>query len=203
MFMKNVHFGIALALGLTVSSTAALAQKTESADGGQSRVKLSASLVGALSSLGVKLGTVEPSSYSIRIAHFPIVSGAIDLDTAKGQILHSGGLTLAAGKTFVKLQSFIIDTTGSAPVLTGIVVANGKLVGRIPLLDIQLPSGIKLPLKPGDGVILSIYGSNFTLTTEAADALNAAFSVSAFKQGFDFGKGDILALLAGPEDLQN
>jgi len=84
-------------------------------------------------------------------------------------------LTLKAGKTEVKLQSFIIDSTGGEPVITRSVVEDGTLVGRVPLVKIYYPNGLTLPLKPDDGVLK---GDNLglSLTSTTASALNAAIS---------------------------
>jgi hypothetical protein len=96
----------------------------------------------------------------------------VDLQTARGEIIHSGGLTLTAGSTEVRLQSFTIDTTGSSPVPTGLVVVNNKLVGWLPLFNLQLPAGITLPLKPSGEGVLRLKGVGVMLTGPAANALN-------------------------------
>jgi hypothetical protein len=95
----------------------------------------------------------------------------------------------------VKLQSFIIDSTGSEPVITGLVVEDGKLVGRVSLFRIAYPSGISLPLKPDHGV-LKADNIGLSLTSPAASALNAAFHVTALSAGFDVGTADVEAILA-------
>ena len=72
--------------------------------------------------------------------------------------------------------------------LTGIVTANGSIVGRIPLFNLALPAGISLPLvlPPGPEILL-IEGNRMTLTQEAATALNGVFATTAFPAGFDVG----------------
>ncbi len=105
-------------LAMLVSANVASAQKTETIEGGRTTVVLSSSFVSALEGLAVTPGTVSPTRLYNGTVNFPVTGGALDLDTTLGQILHSGGLTLTAGKTEVTLQSFIIDTTGSKPVIT-------------------------------------------------------------------------------------
>ncbi len=183
-----------VALAMMVSANNASAQKTETIEGGRTTVTLASSFVSALQSLGVKPGTVSPTRLYNGAVNFPVTGGAIDLDTAASQILHSGGLTLSAGQTKVTLQSFIIDTTG-APVITGLVSVNGKLLGRLPLFDLALPSGITLPLKPYYGQI-SFKGVGVSLDSNAATALNNVFHVSAFKGGFDIGTAKVVAFLS-------
>src|ERR1700735_2597196 len=114
------------ALALVVCAAGSYAQNTQTIERGRTTVTLASSFVSALGSLGVTPGTVSPTQLHGATVDFPVTGGAIDLDTAAGQILHSGGLTLTAGSTKVELQSFIIDTT-AAPVITGLVSVDGKL----------------------------------------------------------------------------
>jgi len=184
-----------VALAMLVSANHASAQKTETIEGGRTTVALASGFVAALGSLYVTPGTVSPTRLHNGVINFPVTGGAIDLDTASSQILHSGGLTLIAGQTKVTLQSFIIDTT-SAPVITGLVSVDGKLLGRLPLFDLALPSGITLPLKPYDGQII-LKGVGVSLDSAAAGALNSVFHVSAFKGGFGIGTAKVIIDLAG------
>lgn len=118
-------------------------------------------------------------------ARFPIPAAEIDLNTASGEVWHTGGLALSAGNTRVELTLFIIDTTVSgAPVLTGLVKANETVVGRLPLFNLVLPA---LPLPLEVNRILTIPDVKLTLSEEAAGALNSVFNVTAFTEGFDIG----------------
>lgn len=179
-----------VALAMLVSANYATAQKTETIEGGRTTVVLASSFVSALDSLGVTPGTVNPTRLYDGTADFPVTGGAVDLDTASSQILHSGGLTFTAGEIQVTLQSFIIDTTGT-PVITGLVSVDGKLLGRLPLFDLALPGGITLPLKPRDGQIV-LKGVVVTLDRTAAGALNSVFHVSAFTGGFGIGTAKVI-----------
>ena len=179
---------------LFVLPMSALGQQTETVKAGLTTVNLAASFVSALGSLGVTPGTVGPTELRGTRVDFPITGGAFDLDTALGQVLHSGGLTLTAGSTEIRLQSFIIDTTGSAPQITGIVVVNGKLVGRLPLFNLSLPNDITLPIKPEDG-LFKAKGIGVTLTATAASALNGAFGITALSGGLDIGTANVVAVL--------
>jgi len=132
MLIDKLKTTLAMTFVLALACTSALAQKTETVGAGVTSVKLSGDFVGALQSLGVKPGTVEPTKLFHGRVTFPVIGGAIDLKTLKGEIIHSGGLTLTAGNTQVRLQAFTIDTTGAGPVLTGLVVVNGALLGRVP-----------------------------------------------------------------------
>jgi hypothetical protein len=186
----------ALAAALVLAASSVYAQQTKTVEFGQTKVSLASSFVSDLESKGVKPGVVDPTHLKNGVVNFPVTGGAIDLDSAAGQIIHSGGLTLSVPGKNLRLQSFIIDTTGSAPVLTGLVDLNGKLLGRLPLFKLQLPAGVTLPLKPEEG-LLKLKGVNVTLTKTAADALNGIFSVSVFHEGYEIGTANVYAHLQG------
>jgi hypothetical protein len=160
---------------------------------GSTRVALGSVFVGALGSLGVTPGVIFPTTIEGGVANFPIESGILELATAKGEINHSGGLTLSAGGTTVRLTSFLIDTTGAAPVITGLVAANDAVVGRIPLFNL-IPEGLTLPLSAGAG---ALRGVRVELNETAAGALNAVFGVTAFTAGFPIGTAEVNVFSAG------
>ena len=176
-FLKAVTVA-ALALATSVAQA-----QTETIEFGKTTVTLDPGFVSALSSLRLTLGVIEPSRAKLtqgRVS-FPAVAGAIDLATAKGEIIHSSGLTLSSGTTMVRLQSFTIDTTGAAGglVLTGLVTVDGKLAGRLPLFNLQLPAGFAVPLQPSRAGILRLSGVGLTLNATAAAALNSVFKTNA------------------------
>lgn len=125
-----------------------------------------------------------PASLRNGRATFPITDGTLDRQTLRGEIVHSGGLTLTRTTTRVKLKSFIIDTTGTGIVLTGLVSANGSVVGRIPLFNLQIPANSS-PDSHIDRLILN--GVLVTLRPEAAAALNGVFQTNAFVAGLNVG----------------
>lgn len=187
------NFFPTLVLSLALLGIPAMAQQSHTLFQGRTTVKLSSSFTGALSDLGVTPGTVFPTELEEGSVDFPITGGAVDLDTAAGNILHSGGLTLKASDTQVRLQSFIIDTTGKVPMITGLVVVNNALLGRMPLFDLSLPAGFSLPLHLQNGNKLNLSGVGVWLDPGAATALNSVFHVSAFKGGFNIGTADVRA----------
>lgn len=183
-----VAAGIALSMGAPVATAAPTAQVRD----GYTLVELSPEFVGALGSLRIAPSKVLPGTLHQRIAFFPITGGRLDAANAKGEVPHAGGLTLTSGSTQVAITDFIIDTT-SAPKLTGIVTANGSIVGRIPLFNLALPQ-LVLPLQlPPSPETLLIEGNRVTLTSEAATALNGAFGTTAFTPGFYIGIASVYA----------
>lgn len=183
-----VAAGIALSMAAPMVSAAPTAQIRD----GYTLVELLPSFVGALGSLGIAPSKVLPGTLHQRIAFFPITGGRLDAADARGEVPHSGGLALTRGSTEVVISDFIVDTT-SAPKLTGIVTANGSIVGRIPLFNLALPPlGLPLQLPAGPETLL-IEGNRVTLTAEAAAALNAAFRTTAFTPGFNIGIASLYA----------
>lgn len=192
MLRKSLVSTFTMFIALSVAGSHALAQQTKTLSEGVTSVTLSGTFVDALTSLSVTPGTVAPTELERGKASFPVIGGALDLATAKGNILHSGGLTLNAGDTHVALQSFIIDTTAT-PVITGIVSVNGTLVGRIPLFDITLPAGFSVPLNP-EGWVLQLKGVGLTLDPAAASALSGVFKTTV-PGGLTIGTADVTLFL--------
>ena len=166
-------------LGLCFLTSAAFAQRTTTLNFGQTSVTLSPTFTGALKTLGVTPGAVAPSAIFGDQTFFPIIGGAVDLDSAAGNIIHSGGLTLTAGGIEIRLESFIIDTTSTttgAPVLTGLVLKNNQLLGRFPLFNLALPPNFSLPLT-SNGFFLLLDNVGLTLNPTAAGLLNSVYGL--------------------------
>lgn len=189
---RQLLLASACALGLGLAG-AVQAAPTVGTYGGTTTVELDAGFTGALASLGVELGLAGNARVGAAGVGFPIPAGEIDLETAAGEIVHTGGITLTAGDLTVTLSTFIIDTTGESPVLTGLVKANNDLLFRAPLFDLELPAGLTLPLRPSRLGQLPLPGVGLTLTAAAADLLNAVFEVEAFEEGLVIGEASVLA----------
>jgi hypothetical protein len=181
---------VAIVVTLTASSQVQAAP-TVRLFGGLTSVELSADLVGALGTLNLSPGAIEPGALREGVVRFPISGGGIDQANLSGDIFHVGGLSLtSADGTIVELFNFMIDTLGEQPVLTGLVAVNDDLVGRIPLFNLSLANAqVEGPLFG-----LTIQGVAASLTVDAANALNAAFGVEAFVEGFNVGVATVFAL---------
>lgn len=171
-----------------------MAQNSRIFQFGTTNVNLSSGFLDALQTLNVTPGVIAPTELSGTRVNFPIIGGAIDLDTALGNIEHSGGLTLTAGKTVLGIQNFTIDTTGKTPVITGLAVLNGAVVGRITLFDLVLPSNFKKPIPLYYGCVLYLSGVTVNLDAGAATTLNQIFDTTAFKGGINIGTATVEAL---------
>jgi len=183
--LSKLLFAVAaLVLALTLAVPAEAAP-TVQLFYGKTKVQLSEDFVEGLTALNLAPGVIKPAYLKLKWGQvrFPISGGGIDLATARGDVFHTGGLSLTnEGGTTVGLSNFIIDTT-DAPVLTGLVTVDGDLVDRIPLFNLELTA----PPEVKWARILKIRSVGVTLTEEAADALNGVFGISAFYEGFPIG----------------
>lgn len=177
--------GLAVAALLLTLSTPVFAEPTVQVAGGGTVVVLSTELVAALTSLSVTPDRIKPAKLKRGVAGFPILAGAIDLEDLRGDIFHSGGLSLTSATTTVELRNFVIDTLDGT-VLTGLVSVNGDLVGRLPLFDLDLTEA---PVINGRRIVIDAV--EVTLTAGAAAALNDAFDVSAFAAGLLIGEATV------------
>jgi hypothetical protein len=181
----------ALAASLAVPSFG----QTVALSAGRTTVVLAPDFLTALTTLTVRPSVVGQGRLSGALLSFPITQGNINAANARGEIFHTGGLQLQAGTTTVQLLNFTIDTMGNIPVLTGLVVANGAVVGRIPLFALRLPAAFTPPIRPASGIFVELAGVGVELSADAATALNSTFGVSAFRQGFGIGTATVRALL--------
>lgn len=159
--------------------------------GGLTSLELSEDLVAALGTLNLTPDVIEPGALREGFARFPISGGGIDQASLAGDIFHVGGLAFtSADGTTVEVFNFVIDTLSEQPVLTGLVAVNDDLVGRIPLFNLSL-ANVQVE-EPRFG--LTLQGAAVSLTADAANALNAAFGVEAFVEGFNVGVAAVSAL---------
>jgi hypothetical protein len=187
-----------LAAALAFTSGYATAAPTVNTLGGDTRVTLSSTFLGALDSLGVSASSSFPASIRNGNARFPIPTGEIDAASFKGEIVHDGGLNLRAGTLTVNISSFVIDTTGSAPVLTGLAKVNDSLVGRIALFDLALNAAPQVQTFGRYGS-LRINDVAVTLNAEAAATLNDVFGVTAFTAGIPIGTARVNTFFYEPD----
>lgn len=161
---------------------------------GRTSVALSSDFLGAVTALNVNVSMVGEGRLRDGAVSFPITEGAIALNNAKGEIQHAGGITLAAGNTRVHLLNYTIDTAGGTPVLTGLVIANEEVLGRVPLFNLILPNDFRTPVRAPFGRFLELNNIRVTLTSQAAGALNGAFGISAFTPGFLIGTASVAGI---------
>jgi hypothetical protein len=154
--------------------------------GGYTTLKLYPAAAAALKSLGVNLSLVRPATVAHGGISFPITDGRIDPATAAGVIEHSGGLELNAGGTHVRLTSFDVKIASRSSL--------SALVGGQRVKIINLDTSHARITRSGLGT--HVTDVRATLTALAAQALNGAFHVHAFKAGLPLGTVSVHAVPA-------
>ena len=135
---------------------------------GATTLEVDPGTLGALTSLGVAPGAVAPAELNGATYSFPITS-SLRSALRTGVVRHKGGISLTAGATTVKLTDFDIR------LLEGKLYGKVNGAGPVALLDLDY-SGLGIRFRSGR---INIGPVGTTLTQGAADALNAAFGVSA------------------------
>jgi DNA-binding winged helix-turn-helix (wHTH) protein len=82
----------------------------------------------------------------------------------------------------IRLRDFLVEDIAGTLVLTCEVTASNIALGRLPLVELEMPANVALPLKPIDRLLLKLHGVHITLTAEATQALHA-FSISVLQSG--------------------
>ncbi len=158
--------------------------RTVSVAGGKTKLSVDAGTGAALGSLGIAVEPVKPARVSRRGAfRFPITGGEVNAMTLVGQIRHSGGLAFVKGATRVELTNFHINIDAQ-PDLTAMVGG-----ARVSILSLDV-SGLERKDRRNT---IRLSGIKASLTADAAGALNAAFSTSAFTAGLPIGTARVKA----------
>lgn len=140
----------------------------------------------ALTGLGVAPGAVKPAKLEGARYSFPIVN-SVRSALRTGTVRHRGGISLTAGTVTVKLTDFDIK------LLQGQLYGKVNGAGPVALLDLDYSNtGIRFR---NDKLKIGPVGT--TLTQGAADALNAAFGVSALTDDTVLGDATIRYRLFG------
>ncbi len=181
----NAAFGVRAFTSRLVLGTATIRAQSEQVafSGGRTDLALDPAAGAALASLGVTPGLVgDAAANPDGTFGFPITGGKVNAETLAGDVRHSGGISLTAGATRVELTNFDIDTaerTLSANV-TGVR-------GKVAILSLDLGA---IQRTDGEGTV-TVANVPARLTKAAADALNAAFGVTAFAEGLQLGVATI------------
>lgn len=84
--------------------------------------------------------------------------------------------------TEIRLRSFSLETTSGAPVLTCDVIVGNMALGRLPLLQLELPDNVALSPKREDRSLPTLHGVRITLTAYAGQALHT-LAISVLQSG--------------------
>jgi hypothetical protein len=193
--LSKLTFATAVAaVVLTLSSVSSHAQNIFVTQGGRTTLTMSNALLADLKTIGATPTAIAGSQLLNNQIYFPITSGAISLNTAEGQMLHSGGINLTTATRQVRLDSFIVNTLGEEAFVTALVVVDGKFSGRIKVFDLTLPSNLTLPLDPKIGDFF-LGGVRWNLDPEGAAVMNDAFGTKVFADNLYVGSSLSLVLV--------
>jgi hypothetical protein len=165
--------------GTAATTTAATTPATTSSGvlvGKQTSVALNPATSQLLKENQIVVTAVAPATYSTTLL-FPVSGGNVAAATAVGTIDHTGGVKLSHAGKSVQVTSFIVDT--STDQVTALVAGQ-----RLPIFAVNTTSAKH---QTGTGGTIVDSGLKFTLTEQAATALNSALGASAFKAGQLFG----------------
>ena len=169
MSLSRSRLAALVTLALAVLAIAASPAAAHHKKGyGATTLKLDPGAVAALTGLGVAPAPIAPArALAADELAFPITNSFKNA-VRTGKIRHSGGISLTAGSTTVRLTDFVIDP------LRGQLTA---LVGgaRVPILSLDF-SRANVSFRWGTLRLGPVGGS---LTAAAAGALNAAFGLPA------------------------
>lgn len=147
-------------------------------EGGRTTLTLSTAFVAEITSAGAKVTTVPGAQLDGNQIGFGLGTGEINLANAEGQFVHNGGITLTAGSKQVTLDSFMLTTFGDQDYVSALVIANGRIMGRVNVFDITLSSDLTLPIVPKSGDFFLSAGWN--LDPAGTSALNDGLGTTAF-----------------------
>lgn len=188
--MALLHYILAIAFAFSLGFTRPLHAQSNTAIGaGVTTLRFAPSFESTVATTGLSLRAVGESSVLEGLFLFPVVEGAIDIDSGRGEIIHGGGFQLVAQNLDVTFLNLIVDTTGATPFVTGDLVVNNAMILRVPVFDAQLPP-LTLPLDTRRGTI-DIPTTTITLRPEAAELLNRIVASPIFISGQTVGTSEM------------
>ena len=167
-----------VSLGLASAGTAAWG--LNSVKGGATALRLSEEFLVELDMGGIQLSALEEAKLRKNgvVLRFPIDDGILEFDGSNlnGEVTHDGGIALSAENgAVISLVSFVIDTLGDTPVITGVVSVNGELLERLPVFELVVTDATEFGLKGNGG--LKVRGLELQLSEEAMTLFNEEFGV--------------------------
>jgi hypothetical protein len=132
--------------------------------------------------------TISPFGDATRTGQtymFPIIGGAVDAETVLLESVSTGGMRFSNGTEVVSLNSPIVNTTASQPIITFLVSVNGNLQGRFAIFNLKVPNYAK-PRTFTLAEKVNFTNISVTLGEEGATILNNALKTN-FMVGLEVG----------------
>ena len=170
-----------------VAAPAMLHAQAQDVAYGRLTVNFSSSFLNSASGAGITITDLSGSALANGSAVFTGVGGALDVNSAAGELMHDGGYILTVGSNTLRMQNLVIDTTNlSAPVITALTIVNGTVMGRIPLFTLLAPPGFVTPLPSTAGTVL-LSGIFIYIAPAAASELNSLLGGNVISAGLAAG----------------
>ena len=177
---------VALAVS-TVLVPAALHAQSQDVAYGRLTVNFSSDFQSSIAGIGISVTDLNGNALQNGSTVFTGVGGALDVTTAAGELLHTGGYLLTIGSNKVELSSPIIDTTNpSAPFITVLVVVNKTVIGRMALFALVAPPGFIIPFSTNAGTVY-LTGILLTLAPQITNELNGLLGANVIQAGIPVG----------------
>jgi DNA-binding winged helix-turn-helix (wHTH) protein len=87
--------------------------------------------------------------------------------------LVTGPNHMSSERREIRLADFRIEANGSLALVCCSIIRAGQVIGRLPLVRLELPDGMTLPLQPEDKLLMKLLGVRAKLTPDATRALQA------------------------------
>ena len=164
----------------------ALQAQTDNIVYGQTSIVFTPAFTQQLSSFGITVTDLTQTPLQNGTLTLSGVEGAIDLQTALGEVILSNGYQVVAQGTTIRVQDLVFSIINqTTAVISGIFIVNGQFVGRQTIFAVNKnPVGTvyTLPLQPRNGT-LTFNGLSLGLSQEFVNLINNAMGQAVLNPG--------------------
>lgn len=183
--MKAILKNLGVAATLMLAPLAMHAQ-TDNIVYGQTNIVFTPAFTQQLSSFGITVTDLAQQPLQNGTLTVSGLEGAIDLQTALGEIILSDGYQVTAQGTTIRVQDLVFSIVNQTTAgISGIFIVNGKFIGRQAIFTVNRnPVGTvyNLPLQPQNGT-LTFNGLSLGLAPEFVTLINTAMGQSVLNPG--------------------
>jgi len=141
---------VCFALAFTCFPASALRAQSLSVQGGYISLVHDSTFTTPLRTYGINItGSANSLAVDKYVPFFNITGGLLDGATGAGEIQTEGGFSYSNNSRAIEVRRFTLDTTGAAPLVSGLVFIDGLPMGRMPLYIIYNIENLAGPLTAG------------------------------------------------------
>ncbi len=173
------------------------AQQARSIAYGRTTITFAPALGQTLGGAGVVVSDLAGMPLQNGVLNLTTVDGVIDLNTALGDFVFTGGFQLSAAGQTVRVQNLAMETSNpTSSVITGQVVYNGTVIGpRQAIFAVNAIPAATLPLAPQNGT-LTLNGLSLGLSAGFVNLINGAAHQTVISTATQVGAANIYAVLS-------